>query len=392
MTNKEKETICQRYKLYLDIIYRFGNKVIVMKQLYAYAKVLGITKTYSVFLGHIHELVLAEIVRQEPFTAYNKVTSLHMLTLRKFGIRYFEGKQNSQSVGAVPKSNTNERILTSLYKNCYILDKIVPRIQQKQSYVTLEMILSTLENDMSTLMYNKNQALDYMNNYLIGLEQSLDMNNYEWAVRDLQLVKSKRMEGLKKGAMASHGKGIGNHFSYAKDAVNEVVMKVEENHGKFTISNKQRKIDFYTIDSMLTAFIYIVQMKQQYVENGGCYLTITILIFDINNKKDIYSIATHTACVYDMFKRLLKDDLNFKLKVGVVSLDEEASNLVQIEAEKVVRDPRSKESRGNRLENTLVSWGITPRDREHIQIQFTHYDITDRFLEGKKHLNLMRKQ
>ncbi|MGG4219443.1 hypothetical protein ABEW32_14575 [Paenibacillus jamilae] len=91
MTNNEKEAICQQHRIYLSIIYSLGNKVIVMKQLFAYAKALGITNTYSVFLDHIHELVSAEIIRQEAFTAYNKTTSLHMLTLRKFGIRYISG-------------------------------------------------------------------------------------------------------------------------------------------------------------------------------------------------------------------------------------------------------------------------------------------------------------
>ncbi|OMD62990.1 hypothetical protein BSK62_22035 [Paenibacillus odorifer] len=391
MTNKEKETICQRYKAYLQIIYRLGNKVIIMKQLFAYAKVLGITETYSVFLGHIHEMVSAEIVRQEAFTAYNKVTSLHMITLRKFGIRYLEGKQNSQDVGAVPKSNTNERILISLYKNCYILKIIVPRIMKTETKVTLECIVSILESDKSTLLFNKNQGLEYMTHYLSSFEKYLDRGSYEWDIKELQLVKSKRMEGLKKGSKASSGKGVGNHFSCNDNALKKADYKFEDNRERYKIADKQRKMDFYTFDSMLTAFIYIAQMKLRYDENGDCYLAITILIFDINNKKDIYSIATHIACVYKMLKRYYMDDMRLNLKVGVVSLDEEASKLVQAEADKVVRDPRSKEARGKWLENTLSAWGITPQDRDCIQVHYTHYDITDRFLEGKKYLNLIRK-
>ncbi|WDQ33871.1 hypothetical protein PTQ21_06170 [Paenibacillus marchantiae] len=391
MTNNEKEAICQQHRIYLSIIYSLGNKVIVMKQLFAYAKALGITNTYSVFLGHIHELVSAEIIRQEAFTAYNKTTSLHMLTLRKFGIRYIEGKQNSQQIGAVPKSNTNERILISLYKNCYILDKIIPRIQNKKLEVTLESIVDTLESDKSALLFNKNQALEYMNNYWGTLKQHLDMSNFKGAIKDLQLVKSKRKAGLKKGSYSTYGKGIGNHFSFTENAVEEVTNQLDEDPMPFKLSNKQRRLDFYSIDSMLTAFIYIVQMKQHNDENGGCYFTITILIFDVNNKKNIYGIATHIACVYGMLKRYFVDDLKFKLKVGVVSLDEEASNLVKSEAEKIIREPRSKELKGNRLENTLADWGITPGDRECIEIQYTHYDITNKYLQGKKYLNLIRR-
>lgn len=211
-----------------------------------------------------------------------------------------------------------------------------------------------------------------MNGSLISLEQYLDKFNFEWAIQELHLVKFKRMAGLNKGSKASRGKGVGNHYTCADSALNELANNLEVNREQYNISNKQRKIDFYTIDIMLTAFIYIAQAKPYYDENGGCYLTVTTLIFDINNKKDIYSVATHNACVYRIFKRYFMEDLKFKLKVGVVSLDEEASNLVQAEAEKVVRDPRSKDTRSNRLENTLETWGITPSERDHIQIKYAN--------------------
>ena len=96
----------------------------LLKQLHEYSRVLGLSKSYSQFLGQIQELIEGDVLRKEAFVAYGRNTQLHMLTIRKYGIRFIEGKKDSQSVGAVPKANTNERILISIFKNSYILDKI----------------------------------------------------------------------------------------------------------------------------------------------------------------------------------------------------------------------------------------------------------------------------
>lgn len=87
-SNANKQSVCERYSGYLYIIYHFGNKVILIKQLYRYAQEFGLADSYSAFYGHIKQLINAELIRKEAFLAYGRKTQLQMLTLKntEFGL------------------------------------------------------------------------------------------------------------------------------------------------------------------------------------------------------------------------------------------------------------------------------------------------------------------
>lgn len=390
VTNKRKETVCNKYRLYMNIIYRFGNKVMLMKQLFRYAEALGLVKSQPQFHFQIKELIESDIIRQEPFVAFGKTTQLYMLTMRKYAIRYVEGKTDSQSVGAVPKANTNERILVSIFKNSYILDKVIPRLKKQGSEVSFQNINEMLEEDRSTIPYNKNKGLDYLyslDNTFLNKYFNLTLLNAD--IKDMEMLRNRKNTGLKLGSETSNGKGKGKVSSIEKNVLKAVQNRhsefMETEHSQTVQNKKDRKLYSYNIDSMLNAYAYISQIK----EIKGV-MNITVLMFDINNKQDTYSMATQIASMYHMFHRYL--DFEFKLKVGIICFDEEAQSNMKAESKRKVKDRITKEPKGEMLTVTLQNWNVSEDMKEkHIEVIFSHYDLTNRYLEGIKYSNLVRK-
>ena len=116
---------------------------------------------------------------------------------------------------------------------------------------------------------------------------------------------------------------------------------------------------------------------------------ITVLLFDLDNKQDVRKMATHIACIYHMFNRYL--EVPFRLRVGIIALDEEAQKNMQIEAKKAVKNIFTKEVIGERLQNALKNWEVSESLQQNIDIRFANYDITNRYLEGVKYANLRRR-
>ncbi len=215
VANANKQLICEQYKTYLDIIYHLGNKVMLTKQLWQYAHELGLANNLAEFYSQITKLEHSEIIRKEPFSAYGKKTQLQMLTLRKYGIRFVEGKENSYCVASVPKAASNERILVSIFKNCYIQSKILPRIHNESKKVTFDKIIDMLRRDCSTILLNKNEGVSYLSQLISNnrLQPYLLIPEINHVLAKMRIVEQKRLEGLKKGSCATVGKGKGKLFS-----------------------------------------------------------------------------------------------------------------------------------------------------------------------------------
>lgn len=369
----------------------------LLKQLYEYALAFGLVNSQTQFYLQIKELIEADILRKEPFVAFGKTTQLHMLTMRKYGIRFIEGKKDSQSVGAVPKANTNERVLISLFKNSYILDKIIPRLKKHYGEISYDNIILMLEQDKSTILYNKNKGLEYLYSWSDSfLNQYCDVDSVKFDISILEDLQRRRKRGLKRGSESSQGKGKGKLSSGAENVLEEVQNHYEDYlETKRDIFKEDRKYDKlmnYNIDSMLNSYSYISQLK----EIKGVF-TVTVLIFDINNRQDIYKMGMNIASIYHMFFRYLMNNLkfgvpNFKLKVGIVCLDEEAEKNMIAGSQKVIKDYISKEEKGEQLKVTLKNWNISEDVQEkYIEVLFTNYNLTNRYLDGVKYSNLKRK-
>ncbi len=384
VSNANKQAACEKYRTYLEIIYSIGNKVILMKQLYEFAKRLGLAQSSSSFHCSIKELVDAEILRKEPFVAFGKATQLQVLTMRKFGIRFLEGKQDSYSVASVKKSQGNERIMVSIFKSCYILNKVIPRLIKKSKPVTLPEIMDLLNNDYSSILLNKNQGLSFIS-YIRSdktLQQFIDTTGVDHDTKRMLEIKQTVKEGLRKGSESSEGKGKGKLCAGSRFSLND--FNNEKHAPDKRDYTKDEKIENYTVDTMLAFNAYIAQIK--IVNNKP---SIAVLIFDIHNRTNIYKIVTHIACIYNMLNRYFKS--NFVLRVGVLSIDEQASKNLENQAKGTYINFMTKERGGTRLQAILNEWRVDTLMQESIEVRFADYNITNEFMDAVKHANLIKR-
>ncbi|MCM3786214.1 hypothetical protein M3231_24980 [Neobacillus mesonae] len=382
ISNVKKQTVCEKNRTYLEIIYTFGNKVMLIKQLYRYAQLLSIAQSFSTFYNSIMELVNNDILRKESFNAFGKKTQLQMLVLRKYGIRFLEGKPDSYNVASVKKALGNERILVSIFKNQYLLNKVIPRLQRQGKRVTLEAIIKLLEHDLSTVLYQKNQGLAFllkMQNEAM-LQKRLNMLPIKQDIDKMNGIKQRIKAGLMKGSKSSKGKGRGR---LRVTEMSSVMHYVESSSARNREMSKEEKINKYTFDTMLAFNAHIAQIK---ISEGG--VKITVIIFDLFNRSNIYSIATHIACMHHLFTRYFKG--RSELKIGIVSIDEFASTNLKKQAESMAINFISKERTGTRLSHLLENWKVDRMMQEQIEVHFVDYDITNQFLDGIKHANLVR--
>ena len=389
VTILRKQHVCEVYKEYLEIIYHFGNKVILQKQLLEYALKLNLARDRNEFYKQVLELVEAGVVLREPFASFGRVTRLHTLKLRKYGIRFVEGKNSSQSVGAVRKANSNERIILSIFKNKYILKRVIPRLN-KTTDKSIRGIQSIIKRDMSNILSNRNQGLSYLK----SIDQKVIHNyfsesSFQSEIDQLEKVNFRRSQGLSKGSKATVGKGVRETklrtLKSTEKALETAIERVNSIHATSSMT-KQEKLNNFNIDTMINNHCFVIQVK----EIAGQFVA-TILIFDINNSQDLYKIGMKIAMIYNYFFNLTKTGTPFLLKVGVVCFDSEGQRNVETESTKKVHDYSTKVEKGKRLSLILKNWKVTEDKQEHhLDIRFTHYNLTDDYLEGIKYSNLKR--
>jgi hypothetical protein len=391
VTNRKKEEICNKYKVYLMLIYHLGNKVMLSKQLFEYAVALGIVKHKIDYWKQLDELKSYDILRVEPFVVLGRKTQNEVLTLKKYPIRFIECKEKSYDVAAVPKSNSNERILLSIFKNTYVLTKVIPALEKRGEEITYTSIITYLNSSHSSLLLNKNEGLEYLNHFSGAISQgAINTFNVEAEKEDMEALINKRKKGLKIGSVASDGKGKGKLSSSVEDPLSVLKNKskelIEIEDNQLIKSPKIRKLETYNFDTMLNAYTYVAQMK-----SVGDVVSITSLLFDIADTRDVYKIALNIASIYRMYDRYLK--CKFKLTVGVICYDDVAQTAVEEDSSKRTQNRISKElNELNKIQNYLKLNGIQYLDLNNIEIKFANYDLTNKYFEGIKYANILKSE
>lgn len=309
ISTKEKQEVSTKYKLYLQIIYLIGNKLILQKQLYELIKLLNISKTDYEIRKAINELEKYEIVRRERYLDTNN----KLIILRKFAIRFIEGKDSSRDVSAVPK-NTKERAKISVVKINYII-----KIIKNNRINTLQELLYKLEATDNNILYKKNNGIKYL--------ESLGKNNKYYIKNNEIYKKSKeqsnlRSINLRNGMHKRIGKG-----SEGKIYSNRIYdIYNEENYLKNSSlslnSTFGKKIEVATIDTLINANVFIGGIK----EVDG-HIKIVVNIFDINNTQNVNRIIEKMALSIYVMRNVF--GLNTKFKFNLHLCNESAVNNVK---------------------------------------------------------------
>lgn len=234
-------------------------------------------------------------------------TNNKLIILRKFAIRFIEGKDSSRDVSAVPK-NTKERAKISVVKVSYII-----RIIKNNNINTLSELCSKLEVTSNNILYKKNNGIKYLELLEKNNKYYIKNNKIHEKIKEQNNI---RRINLRNGIHKRIGKG-GKGKLYS-NSIYDIYIK--ENYLENSTFGKQ--IDVATIDTLINANVYIGRIK----EEAG-YIKIIVNIFDINNTQNVNRIIEKMALSMYVMRAVL--GINTKFKFNIHLCNESAVNNVK---------------------------------------------------------------
>ncbi|MDM0804695.1 hypothetical protein [Clostridium perfringens] len=289
ITNKAKEEACIKYKSYLNVIDKLGNKIMLEKQLISLCIKLNIARDRFIVLKAIQELERNEVIKKINFGGSNN----KIIIFKKYAIRFLGGFNSSQQVAAVPKVNSNNRYYLSYFKVQFILNTIILSMEKKNIKLSLDSLIEYIDGLNSNIFYGKNNVLEYYNNLNKKFYKYINQDEFN---RSLQLL-NKEYINLK------------NNLGRKKINISE---------DKFIKRNRKTKWDYLaeaTIGTLIRKDIYIAQIIKK-----EDYININAYFFDVLNSQNSKNIILNYSICYTLFKRLF--NCNIKLKFNYVARDE----------------------------------------------------------------------
>ncbi|MDZ7542274.1 hypothetical protein GNF83_13695 [Clostridium perfringens] len=281
ITNKAKEEACIKYKSYLDVIDKLGNKIMLEKQLISLCVKLNIARDRFIVLKAIQDLEKAEVIKKINFCDSNN----KIIIFKKYAIRFLGGFNSSQQVAAVPKVNSNNRYYLSYFKVQFILNIIILSMEKKNMKLSLDSLIEYIDGLNSNIFYGKNNVLEYYNN--LNKKFNNDINKDEFN-RSLELLNKEYIN-------------LTNNLGRKKTNC------FEDKPIKKTRKTKWDYLAEATIGTLIRKDIYIAQI----IKNDDV-LHVNAYFFDVLNSQNIRNLILNYSICYTLFKRLFNCNINLK--------------------------------------------------------------------------------
>lgn len=297
ITNKTKEEACIKYKSYIDVIDKLGNKIMLEKQFIALCVKLNIARDRFIVLKAIQDLEKAEVIKKINFGGSNN----KIIIFKKYAIRFLGGFNSSQRVAAVPKVNSNNRYYLSYFKVQFILNIIIPSIERLEEELTLDSLISYIERLNSNIFYGQNNVLEYYNNLNKKFKKYI---NEDESNRALDILKKE-------------------HDTLIKNLERK---KTNETKDKSIKKVRKTKWDYLAeanIGTLIRKKIYIGQIKR--TDNN---IKIFVYNFDVLNSQNVDNIVLNYCICYMLFKRLF--NCNIKLFFRVIAINKIAEENLKL--------------------------------------------------------------
>lgn len=296
ITNKAKEEACIKYKSYLNVIDKLGNKIMLEKQLISLCIKLNIARDRFIVLKAIQELERNEVIKKINFGGSNN----KIIIFKKYAIRFLGGFNSSQNVAAVPKVNSNNRYYLSYFKVQFVIEIIIPSLERLEEELTLDSLISYIERLNSNILYNKNYCFEYYNNLKNNFKDNICENELN---RALDILK-KEYESLLKN--------LGKKTNETKD---KSIKKVRKTKWDYLAESN--------IGTLIRKNIYIGQIKR--TDNN---IKIFVYNFDVLNSQNVDNIVLNYCICYMLFKRLF--NCNIELFFRVIAINKIAKENLKL--------------------------------------------------------------
>ena len=354
-----KDSLYEKNKNILNIVYYLGNKIMLKEQLIILSEIILVNN--SKIKDKIEELIKEGFLKEKQVLNSNK----YAVYLTRYPISKIEGKTSNEVNGLIP---SKEKILNSLFETQYLIKIIIPCI--KRQAVTINSIKSIMKKVANTVLLNKNHAfIAYKELLYCHKLKNMHFNNnffedmllaeYEYLARFKN--ENQRLNSIDH-KLLQEVENIKKHRIHLKTSVH---LKDEEYF--FNLSNMlNRNFDIrtFTFDDRIG------------------YLNLRIDYFDINNP-NINKIYSNIGYIYNMFKRYFDGIkttygyfLNLELEVTIYTSQISRMNSLQDEAKSRVKEFSTGEYKPyTKGENTLINAKIPNSSLDKITVKYKLFDF-----------------
>jgi len=383
---EEKLKLCADYADYLKIIYHFGNKIMLQKQLFQYAKLFTLVGSEAIFTQVIKYLEEKGIIKREAFVPYGLKTQHKVIILTKFAIGYLENKK-PDTVNGVAKNKNDERAMLSVFRNEYIIEVLIPFLKLRNIDINLESIIRVLNRRKNSLLFERNQGLAYLKTLREIDNKKFNYTFVESEIERLIRTAKKRQLGIQKAlenrkntpAKLSQGSQKPTLETGSQDPILEAQFR------KKKYKTKDEKIESYNIDSLFSSF-----MASEFLKLDNDFI-LQLNVFDISDSTNFYRLATQIACAYIYFKNFALHDEMLKVNVTIYTASSGSLEKIKKEANRFVEVQGLTEKR-TLLNATLRNWKVDDNMQTFIKFEYRTLEITEKYLDGKKYKNLLQNQ
>ncbi|EPY2281870.1 hypothetical protein [Clostridium sporogenes] len=340
ITNDKKQELCEKYDIYLRVIDKVGNKIMLQQHFVELALELNIEKDKFKIVRALLELENGEIIKKIKFSNTNN----KFIIFKKYAIRYLANANSSKAVSAVSKVNSNKKYYDNIFKTKFILTSIIPSMKKRNLIIDFDGLLKFLEDINCNILYSKNHIDDYYKRIGMGLKDYIDTQEFAY---DLNILVSERETRLK------NLKGV-------------EVQKLKTNK-----RSKEDSLYNSTIATLVRKNIYIAELRYSIKDN--C-LKISAYYLNSTNNQSAYNIALNYSICYNVLRKIFNCEIKLFFKVAVSN--ETTKNNLQHELNRRVINPVTKELRDdNYLIELLKANNLSEIDFSKMTISLISYSL-----------------
>lgn len=358
LTKAQKQESFNQHQNLIILLFAFGN-MMLRKQLKRFCQLLyGTSETETDFA--ITELILNGFLIQKNISRSYKT---QMLYISKYPRNRFY--ENIEKSGDIPALNfSRPKLLEQIFKIDYILDVVIPAMQEQNFKLDAENILTYLTCTGNNLLYANNQTSTLQLYHLIGYTlQEKGFSLTDDFFRDMEI--------------ASYDKTI-----FEMHHRNENIHKIPSCPAK---EQRDREKAFYSSKADQDKYYYHLGNfhNHRFFMESIKDTTVQLAYFDSLDSLDTRKLYTQLAFILLMFQRYTNDnDIAVSAAVYVWN-DKRRLELMGEETKQAFDFKRQETLEESKKEHILQSIGILPSKWENIQVQYQTDDIYGKYhIEG----------
>ena len=353
ITKDAKESLIDKNYDLLKLIFFAGNGMILHKQLIYILETIKYDTNANI-KKRITELIKGGILEKKPIM----LSKANMLIMNATAISRFTN-QPTRNIAPVPSSD--KTMQNAIFKLEDIINIFIPALQKgyNRDEVTIDEILTIVNDNASTLIFTQKHALQYYDN-LLAFYPDYFTNDLQDDMACIRVERANQKNKL---------------FKYDNVEIDPDDLKVKQDYDFIKSSMSDSKIcqEFFSINNLINT-----SMAIEYIEDLGQIFQVNLAIFD-NGNLSIERCSQLAAYVYKMWDRYLTFPRKVNLIVNVYCYDSETASFLEEDSQKRAEDLYGYSQNTRQLEHLLNNGVRFPYCEDNIHFHYIDMKITDHY-------------